>query len=270
MSTATRRRTPTRTPRTSRNTTTGNEAERDNQMNEMTTPAALAPVQESKMEVQQQEVVSTPAPEAAVVPEVPAIPAVETEDVSVVMPEAAQAEVAPVEATVAEAPAEVPVTAGTAQEVADVAAPEVVEAVAESADVAVVPVAEEAAPAKGKKARARVEKTKADKPEKSDKPVKGKAKAEKSEKPKKTEKKEEKAKPVKPAKLMRDSFTMPENEYAQFDALKKRLLAQGVAAKKSELLRAGIALLASLDDAALQDTVQRVEIIKTGRPAKHK
>ena len=62
---------------------------------------------------------------------------------------------------------------------------------------------------------------------------------------------------------------MPENEYAALGELKKRLLPLGVAAKKSELLRAGIALLARLDDQALQAAMASVEVIKTGRPARN-
>lgn len=86
-------------------------------------------------------------------------------------------------------------------------------------------------------------------------------KAEKPVKPAKAEK------PRKP-KLVRDSFTMPESEYAQLAALKKRLQAGGVAVKKSELLRAGVALLAALKDADLAAAAGKVEKIKTGRPAK--
>lgn len=73
---------------------------------------------------------------------------------------------------------------------------------------------------------------------------------------------------VKKAKLVRDSFTMPELEYAQIAALKKRCLDVGIPAKKSEILRAAVANLAKLSDAALLTAVRRVEIIKTGRPAK--
>lgn len=69
-------------------------------------------------------------------------------------------------------------------------------------------------------------------------------------------------------KLVRDSYAMPEVEYARIGELKKRLLALGAEVKKSELLRAGIALLAALDDAELQAVMGRVERIKTGRPAK--
>ena len=79
-----------------------------------------------------------------------------------------------------------------------------------------------------------------------------------------------KAKPakVKKAKLVRDSFTMPEGEYAQIAALKARCLKTGVVAKKSEILRAAVASLAKLSDAAVLAAVRRLDVIKTGRPAK--
>ena len=73
---------------------------------------------------------------------------------------------------------------------------------------------------------------------------------------------------VKKAKLVRDSFTMPEGEYALIAALKKRCLNAGVAAKKSEILRAAIASLAKLSDASVVAAVRRLDAIKTGRPAK--
>lgn len=77
-------------------------------------------------------------------------------------------------------------------------------------------------------------------------------------------------KPVKAKKikLVRDSYAMPENEYAQIGELKKRLAAMSVDVKKSELLRAGIAVMAALKDAELKLVMARVERIKTGRPAK--
>ena len=78
------------------------------------------------------------------------------------------------------------------------------------------------------------------------------------------------AKPAKArkVKLVRDSYAMPESEYAQIGALKKRLAALGNEVKKSELLRGGIVALVTLDDAALKEMMARVERIKTGRPAK--
>ncbi len=66
--------------------------------------------------------------------------------------------------------------------------------------------------------------------------------------------------------LVRDSYTMPELEYAQLDALKRRALALGHPVKKSELLRAGVATLAAMADAALLSAVQAVPPLKTGRP----
>jgi len=73
---------------------------------------------------------------------------------------------------------------------------------------------------------------------------------------------------AKKAKLVRDSFTMPDLEYALIAALKKRCLDAGVSAKKSEILRAAVANLVKLSDAALVAAVRRLEVIKTGRPAK--
>lgn len=75
------------------------------------------------------------------------------------------------------------------------------------------------------------------------------------------------AKPKKP-KLVRDSFTVPKDEYAAIDALKLRAAQQGHVVKKSELLRAGLKLLAGLDDKQLLAALQAVPSIKTGRPAK--
>lgn len=91
----------------------------------------------------------------------------------------------------------------------------------------------------------------------------------------KTEKsaKPAKVKAAKPAKdkrpeLVRDSFAMPEREYARLGELKKRLHGLGRDVKKSELLRGGIAVLNALNDIELQAIMARVERIKTGRPAK--
>jgi hypothetical protein len=71
-------------------------------------------------------------------------------------------------------------------------------------------------------------------------------------------------------KLVRDSFTIPELEYTQLEALKRRALALAHHAKKSELLRAGIATLAAMDDARLLAALQSVPSLKTGRPKKAK
>ena len=78
-----------------------------------------------------------------------------------------------------------------------------------------------------------------------------------------------KADKPKKIKMVRDSFSMPENEYSQFAALKRRCLLAGVHVKKSELLRAGLICLLKLSDSELVNVVGQVEILKTGRPPKH-
>lgn len=75
------------------------------------------------------------------------------------------------------------------------------------------------------------------------------------------------AKSKKP-KLVRDSFTIPKDEYEGIDALKLRAAMQGQLTKKSELLRAGLKLLSTLDDKQLLVALEAVPSIKTGRPAK--
>lgn len=67
-------------------------------------------------------------------------------------------------------------------------------------------------------------------------------------------------------KVIRDSFTMPAGEYRSIGELKKRCLALGIAVKKSELLRAGLAAIRALGDERLVEAVTAVESIKTGRP----
>ena len=69
-------------------------------------------------------------------------------------------------------------------------------------------------------------------------------------------------------KVVRDSFTIPKAEYAQIAILKKRALSLGLDIKKSELLRAGLALLTGSSDAALRKALGNVPTLKTGRPGK--
>jgi len=67
-------------------------------------------------------------------------------------------------------------------------------------------------------------------------------------------------------KLVRDSFTMPKDEYQVIEALKRRALGQGRHVRKSELLRAGIRALAAMNDRALLKAVDAIPTLKTGRP----
>ena len=65
-------------------------------------------------------------------------------------------------------------------------------------------------------------------------------------------------KKLKRGAVVRDCFTFPEVEYDHLVDLKKRLLAEGVDIKKSELLRAGLALLSSMDDEDMKALLAKV------------
>lgn len=75
-----------------------------------------------------------------------------------------------------------------------------------------------------------------------------------------------KAAKVKKPKLVRDSFTIPKDEYVVIDSLKIRAGKLGQAVKKSELLRAGVKALAAMSDIQFKAALSHVPIIKTGRP----
>jgi hypothetical protein len=66
--------------------------------------------------------------------------------------------------------------------------------------------------------------------------------------------------------LVRDSFTMPEQEYAVLGAVKQACLKAGFEVKKSELLRIGVALLGQLDTKSLRAVLDGLPQLKTGRP----
>jgi len=71
---------------------------------------------------------------------------------------------------------------------------------------------------------------------------------------------------VKKERLVRDSFTIPKSEFAVLEELKQRSAVLARPVKKSELLRAGIKLLASSSNDALLSALAKVPTIKTGRP----
>lgn len=89
------------------------------------------------------------------------------------------------------------------------------------------------------------------------------------------EKAEKAAKPAKDpartepkAKLVRDSFTMPQADFALIAQLKDCALGFQRPTKKSELLRAGLQALAALNDEVLKAVLAQLPEIKTGRPRK--
>jgi vancomycin resistance protein YoaR len=69
-------------------------------------------------------------------------------------------------------------------------------------------------------------------------------------------------------KVVRDSFTMPQSEYAKIAEIKAICLKTKMHVKKSEVLRAGLKLLAALNAAQLKLALDGLEKIKTGRPLK--
>ena len=72
----------------------------------------------------------------------------------------------------------------------------------------------------------------------------------------------------KKVKVVRDSFTIPKNEFIQLGEMKKKSLGLGIEIKKSELIRAGLMLLGSLSDVAFKKALTNVPTLKTGRPVK--
>ncbi len=75
---------------------------------------------------------------------------------------------------------------------------------------------------------------------------------------------------VKKPKLVRDSFTIPKDEYVVIESLKTRAGKLGQAVKKSELLRAGVKALAAMSDIQFKAALSNVPTIKTGRPKSSK
>lgn len=69
-------------------------------------------------------------------------------------------------------------------------------------------------------------------------------------------------------KVVRDSFTMPQDDYAKITKLKQACLKAGLHVKKSELLRAGLRALDTLTVAQLKQAIGKLDAIKTGRPKK--
>ena len=70
-------------------------------------------------------------------------------------------------------------------------------------------------------------------------------------------------------KVVRDSFTMPQNEYQKIAHIKEIGLKAGLQVKKSEVLRAGVIALCAMDETQLKRALAGLDKIKTGRPNKH-
>lgn len=71
-------------------------------------------------------------------------------------------------------------------------------------------------------------------------------------------------------RVIRDSFTMPATDYGLIAEIKSRCLKKGIAANKSEIVRAGLAALDGMSDTTLIELVKKVPKVKTGRPPAEK
>jgi hypothetical protein len=67
-------------------------------------------------------------------------------------------------------------------------------------------------------------------------------------------------------KVIRDTFSMPEDDYNLINVCKSRLLKQGNSSNKSEIIRAGLIILNKLSDVELLNALAQIKKVKTGRP----
>jgi hypothetical protein len=67
-------------------------------------------------------------------------------------------------------------------------------------------------------------------------------------------------------RVIRDSFTIPREEYLLIKHLQHRCLQSAVTATKSEILRAGLQALGVMPDKDLLKVVTSLVKVKTGRP----
>ncbi|ESA36570.1 hypothetical protein N836_07285 [Leptolyngbya sp. Heron Island J] len=71
-------------------------------------------------------------------------------------------------------------------------------------------------------------------------------------------------------KVIRDSFSLPKDDYELIGKLQQRCLGMAQSASKSQLVRAGLHALVKMPDAELVKVLDSLEQVKTGRPASQK
>ncbi len=67
-------------------------------------------------------------------------------------------------------------------------------------------------------------------------------------------------------KVIRDTFSFPEIDYQLIGKIKALLLSNGVAATKSEIIRAGLNVLDKMSVEELKGIFGNLQKVKTGRP----
>lgn len=99
-------------------------------------------------------------------------------------------------------------------------------------------------------------------------------KAEEYLEPKSTPKQQEPEQPTqqkkqkKQKKVIRDSFTLPTDDYELITTIRERCLDNRVTINKSEVIRAGLHALNQMTNEELVAVVESLTKIKTGRPGK--
>ncbi|BAY08171.1 hypothetical protein [Calothrix sp. NIES-2098] len=71
-------------------------------------------------------------------------------------------------------------------------------------------------------------------------------------------------------KVVRDTFTMPADDYELIAAIQERCLQSALNVTRSEIVRAGLRMLHDLSNEELTNALKAVEKIKSGRPPKKK
>lgn len=67
-------------------------------------------------------------------------------------------------------------------------------------------------------------------------------------------------------KTIRDTFTLPEDDYVIIKHSRKRLLKQEISVTKSEIIRIGLKVLQEMSDKDLKDCYNLIKKVKIGRP----
>ncbi|MEA1938875.1 MAG: hypothetical protein U9N14_07280 [Pseudomonadota bacterium] len=71
-------------------------------------------------------------------------------------------------------------------------------------------------------------------------------------------------------KVIRDTFSFPEDEYGRIKEIRKRLMMGGHDATKGEVLRMGLSYLMEMNNDILHSRFGTMKRLKPGRPARNK
>lgn len=72
---------------------------------------------------------------------------------------------------------------------------------------------------------------------------------------------------IKTDKVIRDSFTLPSQDYQLIDVIRKRALKASTSITKSEVIRAGLLALQAMHEEDLLKVINSLTKVKSGRPS---